>query len=341
MTDILPPPPDTAAVLCYHGVSADAVDPDVQTVQVPAETFREQLDQLARSHELVPLGVLADHLLGGRPLGAPKAVITFDDGYRNVLDVAEPLLRERRIPFAVFVSTRHITTGERFPTHVLRAALHTAPPGEVRLPSAARTYRLGDRTSRQRAVADLLPVLKAADLRVVRRLVGELRGLLPAGDWPEVERRFAADAVLDWAGVRALARAGAEIGSHGHDHAILHERESPAEVRRQLVDSRRQIEARCGPCRYFAYPNGGTADVGPYAARQVPASGYRLGFAAVRGLLTAGAAPNLLPRVFAPAEPGRLPSRLGEAAAATARYLSWQRGLGAPRTRGASDDGAR
>jgi len=330
VTDILPHLPGTAAVLCYHGVSADAVDPDVQTVQLPAETFREQLDQLARSFELVPLGVLADHLSNSRPMGAPKAAITFDDGYRNVLDVAEPLLRERRIPFAVFVSTRHISTGERFPTHVLRAALHTTPPGEVRLPSVARAYRLGDPASRRQAAADLLPVLKAADLRTVHRLVGELKGLLPAHDWPEVEKRFAADAVLDWAGVRALARAGAEIGSHGHDHAILHERENPVEIRRQLTHSKREIEARCGPCRFFAYPNGGLADIGPYAARQVQATGYRLGFAAVRGLLTAEAAPNLLPRIFAPAEADRLHACLVDAAATTDRYLSWHRSLSSP-----------
>ena len=59
---------------------------------------------------------------------------------------------------------------------------------------------------------------------------------------------------LDWDGVRALAAAGMEIGSHSVDHARL--ADLPDErVRAELVDSRREIESQLGMAiGALAYP---------------------------------------------------------------------------------------
>ena len=319
---------DSVVVLCYHGVTLELADLNVQTVHMPVSSFTRQLDVLARHYELISLDVLADLLRSRQPLGAPKAVITFDDGYRNVLTVAAPLLRARRIPFAVFVSTRNITTGERFPTYILRAALYTTPKEEVYLPSIDRQFTLKDGAARRAAVGELTPILKRIPESLVSPLVRELRGLVAAEEWPAIDARFDADAPLDWNGVRRLRRLGAVIGAHGHDHAILHQRQSTQEVLYQLTESKRMIESEIGPCRYFAYPNGGIHDISAIAARRLPACGYELGLAAVPGIVTGGAQPYLLPRIFVPPTLDALYARLTAAAENMPRYESWRASFG-------------
>ena len=63
-------------------------------------------------------------------------------------------------------------------------------------------------------------------------------------------------ATMSWDALRADADRGVEIGSHGVSHAHL-TRLSDAEVRRELVESKAEIEHELGrPCVDFAYPYG-------------------------------------------------------------------------------------
>lgn len=81
---------------------------------------------------------------------------------------------------------------------------------------------------------------------------------------------------MDWPELDELARRGVEIGSHtvGHPHLP---RLSDAELRRELVDSRAELEDRLGrPCRYLAYPFG---DEDPRVHRVAAEAGYDAAFA--------------------------------------------------------------
>jgi peptidoglycan/xylan/chitin deacetylase (PgdA/CDA1 family) len=79
--------PGHCTVLYYHAV------PENRRAQ-----FEKHMDDLVRLVEPVP----ADRTW---PLSAGKhyAVVTFDDGYRNILTNALPLLKARRIPSTIFI----------------------------------------------------------------------------------------------------------------------------------------------------------------------------------------------------------------------------------------------
>jgi len=63
------------------------------------------MDFLARHRQVVPLEALAG---GQRPRGRPAVAICFDDGYRNVLANAVPVLARHGFASTVFVPTRWI-----------------------------------------------------------------------------------------------------------------------------------------------------------------------------------------------------------------------------------------
>ena len=91
-----------ATVLAYHAVGSCPLAQDRHNLFVSVEAFERQMSFLARKRRVVPLG---DVVEGRLPSGPPAVAITFDDGYRNVLHAAGPILARLGLPSTVFVPT--------------------------------------------------------------------------------------------------------------------------------------------------------------------------------------------------------------------------------------------
>lgn len=91
-------PTSGATLLIYHRIGGGTAD---ELDLAPAE-FERQLDLLA-DHDVVTLDVALDRLDAGDT--SPCVVLTFDDGFDDVHANAWPLLRERALPFTVYVAS--------------------------------------------------------------------------------------------------------------------------------------------------------------------------------------------------------------------------------------------
>ena len=92
-------------ILIYHQVGAGTG----LEMEVTIEDFRRQLDWLSVNGEVVDLETaVASRAL---PASSRMFVLTFDDGYADVYSHAFPLLRERRLPFTLYLTTDPIETG--------------------------------------------------------------------------------------------------------------------------------------------------------------------------------------------------------------------------------------
>lgn len=87
--------------LIYHRVGGGS--PDER--DLAAEAFRRQVDLLAE-HHVVPIDEAVERSEKGDD--RPGVVLTFDDGFRDVYENAWPLLRERRLPFTVYLATAFV-----------------------------------------------------------------------------------------------------------------------------------------------------------------------------------------------------------------------------------------
>jgi peptidoglycan/xylan/chitin deacetylase (PgdA/CDA1 family) len=101
-------------LLQYHFVAEDT--PRVTSV-TPAE-LEAHLDHLVEhDFTVLPLPELLERVRAGEALPPRSVAITFDDGYRSVYTNGFPLLRERDMPFTVFVNTAaHDAPGSQFAT---------------------------------------------------------------------------------------------------------------------------------------------------------------------------------------------------------------------------------
>jgi peptidoglycan/xylan/chitin deacetylase (PgdA/CDA1 family) len=87
-------------VLMYHKVN----DVDGNSVTVPVGLFDEQMAQLREfGYTPVALDSVIDHYVDGTPLPLGAVLITFDDGYRDNLANAVPILQRYGYPAVLFV----------------------------------------------------------------------------------------------------------------------------------------------------------------------------------------------------------------------------------------------
>jgi len=102
-------------VLMYHAIGGKVAGDAQGLYSLAPELFARHVRMLAGGSTVVALerGVAAGYGLA----------ITFDDGYRDNLTVAAPLLVEAALPFTVFVTPAFIDSGE--PQYLTRADVKT------------------------------------------------------------------------------------------------------------------------------------------------------------------------------------------------------------------------
>lgn len=88
-------------ILCYHGVDRQSSLP-YNGRHIEASIFERHLQYYRRYFELLPLDEIFRRVEEGQPARRPTLAITFDDGYRNNLTYALPLLAKYEIPATVF-----------------------------------------------------------------------------------------------------------------------------------------------------------------------------------------------------------------------------------------------
>jgi len=94
----------TLPVYYYHRVGPFRDGASLR-MNVAPEAFREHMSVLARRAHPVTLDVLVECARDGKPFPRGAVSVTFDDGYRDLMGFALPVLRELRIPATFFIVT--------------------------------------------------------------------------------------------------------------------------------------------------------------------------------------------------------------------------------------------
>ena len=247
-------------------------------------TLEKQLDWIGRRFEFADPDRMDSWLMGERPAGKPVAVITFDDGYRDVYEHAFPLLQRKGIPAVVFVVTDLLGQVD-LQIHdelflLLAHAFIDWPTPKLQLQAVLRKAGVSS------------PAVDAADggvdqaLSFTRMLLGDLHqaelqsviGVLrEQGALPEAGS--AAFMAMDWEMLARMQDAGIRIGSHTRSHALL-TNETTEKIAEELRASRHALQDHLGgETLHFAYPDG-RFDVSVVAA--VAAAGYRYAYTTCR-----------------------------------------------------------
>jgi peptidoglycan/xylan/chitin deacetylase (PgdA/CDA1 family) len=256
-----------AVVLMYHRV-AD-VEHDPWRLAVTPGNFEQHLAVIRERCRPTSLAKLAAGLEAGS-LPPRSVVVTFDDGYRDNLHVAKPLLEQYEIPATVFVVSGYVDSDRDFWWDELAQL-----SGRTSLPELAN-----DRAARER-----------------------LRSL------PSSQRLDALDALWERAGltrppatlvstgreIASLEETGLiEVGGHTATHAWLPGLTSEEQAD-EIASGKSALDELLGrPTESFAYPHGEFAPVTPGLVRDL---GFRRACAGMRGAVSVDSPLHAIPRV--------------------------------------------
>jgi peptidoglycan/xylan/chitin deacetylase (PgdA/CDA1 family) len=228
---------------------------------MPAPMFAQIVDFVRRHYNPVTLRDVLAARAHEKKLPPYPVLVTFDDGWRDNLDHACPILKQARMPWTLFAA---------------RDAL--AEPScwwQEALLWARRTGRAGDSALWRNAGAE--PPPQADELALIAHyaaLTPERRGQALANFTTELTGKYRRPQMLSTEALKTLAGEGVAIGVHGAAHLPLDAMEDPAaDLQAAAAWLRTILAARESPAMSFPH--------GRYDARVTDAAraaGFRLLF---------------------------------------------------------------
>jgi peptidoglycan/xylan/chitin deacetylase (PgdA/CDA1 family) len=272
-------------ILTFHGVTADSSNTicNEEGLHLHRSIFERLMEHLACHYRPVPLSRIVDWLEGRADAPESGVALTFDDGFRNVLTEAAPVLKRLGLPATLFVATDFVFKGEMlWPDRLVAAiALSNQPRLEVETDSGTRGFDISDRAGKLRARGTLTALCKmlpqSARLRLLDQIVERL-GVDPA----KLASAWDGFRPIQPNELKRLPEFGVTVGAHTCSHPIL-ARLSGDEQAHELSESKRLIESATEVrCDEFAYPNGGPGDFSEQTRQRVIDAGYRCAFTTIK-----------------------------------------------------------
>jgi len=242
-----------AVLVVYHSINEFHEDRiRVPNIVIPT-AFDAQIQYLASTANIITLQEYLDHLEVGKPLLNKSIVITFDDGYKDNLTIAAPILRKYGVPATFFVATGFVGTGKMKWEDELNCLIRRSKVEvlSLSLPSTDVSFNIASDKNKFKAIGTLVNILGLLSQTERQQVLDELKGQV------NVKCDEQADIMMTWDDVRQLADVpGFSIGSHTVTHQHL--TQIPLnDVIFEVTSSKKQLEDEIGrPITLFSYPYG-------------------------------------------------------------------------------------
>lgn len=247
---------DTYAIFLLHGV-IPAPRPGLRNYtskHITADRFGAVLDGLLARGAPVSLPDIVRAETGGAPLPPRAFAVTFDDGFENNASVAAPILRERGVPAAFYVTTSFVGADGCSWIDLIEQAVEAVGSFELELPFTGPPARYETREEKIALLDGIRRFVKSEPTVDAYELAANVRSQLAIGSLepdPDLDRK------LDWDQVRRLDGEDLfTVGGHGHTHRILEfldDRELSDEVERSLATLTAELGS---PVEHYSYPEG-------------------------------------------------------------------------------------
>lgn len=240
-----------AIILTYHSVAPAAsaywIDP---RNRISPGLFERQMRFLAEHRRVISTNALLKALMERSPLPAGSVVLTFDDGYRDNLGIAAPVLRHYGLHALLYVPTGLMTRGESPWADDLYTLFRTRTKHTLRLPDdGTAIHDLRDPRASRTAYAQVSRALVTADrLRRDALLRSVVDQLAPSENTPRL--------TVSWDELRALQSRFPlfDLGVHSANHIDYTSVEKNI-VREDLRECAADFYRELGtPAVHFAYP---------------------------------------------------------------------------------------
>ncbi len=278
-------------VLTFHRVTTENTanyHQGLTTISISSANFSHLINFVRKHYTVISLGDYLRMVEKQETLPANSIILSFDDGYRDVLKNAVPVLQKQGLPAILFVPTAAIDAGQTFWWDALFALLQNGSAAgfntTVSADPAVQPYLKRvenilnmENGTRQTEIFAFIDGLQTVNAEIRERVLhyllkGQSRIHAQGDSFPQV---------LTWDEIRQCTISGFEIGSHTVTHQFLTSvPQSDAEY--EIVKSKSKLELFLGSeVTSFSYP-GGHHDGN--TALLVEKAAYSCAFTSVEGL---------------------------------------------------------
>ncbi|NUB28091.1 polysaccharide deacetylase family protein [Azospirillum brasilense] len=233
----------------YHAV-CDTVPDHLKHIYRPRtpKEFTEDLDFLLKHFEPTDLPTVTGSAMGGPEIRRPSLLVTFDDGMREVAEVAMPILRRKGIRPALYLNLNFLDNRTLFYRHkasLLAERLSRLAEADPRRAVCAATLaRAGAGAADPAAGVMTVSWQQRAVLDEIATVLEFDTAAFLADEKPYLTRDEIADLMAE----------GVSIGAHGFDHPN-HRLLTPEQRKQEVTGSVAGIRELFGPgCGSFAFP---------------------------------------------------------------------------------------
>ncbi|MBL0053727.1 MAG: polysaccharide deacetylase family protein [Bacteroidetes bacterium] len=214
--------------------------------------FKSILSQIKKSYHVISTDELL-HLKkhhGGKTL----ATISFDDGYKDNIEYAAPILQHYKMPATFYVVTNCIDNNVPTWTYDIDYRTYftknTIDLSSCNLPESLLHKQRDKKTSTVQFTGALKAYLKKIDFNKVLEIVKTIEEQTQDIDMPKL--------MMHWDDIMQLYKSNFVIGSHSHTHPMLNNITNENIVRAELVISKSRIEEKINShISSIAFPVGG------------------------------------------------------------------------------------
>jgi len=265
----------------------------LRSIIVTAENFARLLTFLQKHFRFTSMPNVMRHEPGA---DEKYCVVTFDDGYRDFLEHAWPILQRHHLPVTMFLPTALMGTTHRFWWDQL---YHAGMKMERAVAPAGRSENSALQKNLGKEMFGEIPALlqNLANTPVAERapLIYKLVALMQ--DWPETRVRALLqnlqpaetderilereNALMNWNEIQALGKAGVDFGSHTRHHLNL-AAIAKTQMQEEVAISRQELATKLqAPVDAISFPGGHHSDE---VVQAVTAAGYSHAFSTRKGL---------------------------------------------------------
>jgi peptidoglycan/xylan/chitin deacetylase (PgdA/CDA1 family) len=233
-----------SVILLYHGVT-DQTSIGIENISgkhICAKEFNMQMKYLSENKHAVPLRDIKNK--------RGSVAITFDDTFKNVRDVALPILKKYNIPATFFITTGFINTNRMFWVDVLE---HCINFNKRQLAFQDKIYNTETDNDKKTTLMGIKSILKT--LSPIERDKC-LYSIIQQTKWKNELLSKNYD-MMDWGDIRQLDDLPQyEVGGHTVNHEILaylSEKKLTFEITKCISDLQDQLSRKITS---FSYPEG-------------------------------------------------------------------------------------
>lgn len=241
-------------IVQYHGICEDTFTllQGYDERHIPQSVFRKQLNYLKKwGYKFATISEVVDILKGDKKIPEEIITLTFDDGFKNVIEKAYPIMKEYNAKGCIYIVSSLIGTNNLLWTDYVETVVRNSPQGifNFNLKDEILSYKLDTKESYQSAMRDIKNKLRSVSNqdRILSLRQFDNREL------DEIPKEFC---FLSWEQLRSLDKDIFEIGSHSKTHPNL-DRLEDGELGEEIEGSKKDIERETNnTILHFNYPAG-------------------------------------------------------------------------------------